>query len=352
MRQFLEYLVLISVGVLLVGSLIGVLLDRPIFISYAYSGSMRPTIEKGDLFFVNPLSRHPEVGDVIVFNANGRWTVHRVIAVTEDGYITKGDNNIAPDQQSGLIPAVRDKDVAGKVVSISGRVIKIPALGNYLGEGLSDKTKLLLGVLLSFLGIAAFSGQGKVARRKKGVFKIRFRALYMMAAVILLITVAISVFVSWEVVPLDYVVTSGGGLREGWYLPGEEFSREVTVKNNNFYPMVYYVSAGGPVEDISERSFSLGPKAEKKFNVTLKAPEDTSIYSTKIRINAYPRTLPVSWITYLHGMGPTFPLLGILGEVAVLLALIYIISGAGNEEILRINRRRLKIRRIAEVFGL
>jgi len=103
MNRAVEYLLLSFVSVIVVGSLAGALLDRPVFVSYAYSGSMTPTISKGDVFFINPLSKNPEVGDIIVFNAGGTWTVHRIVGVVEDGYITKGDNNVATDQQSKKI---------------------------------------------------------------------------------------------------------------------------------------------------------------------------------------------------------------------------------------------------------
>ncbi|ANF22708.1 hypothetical protein [Thermococcus piezophilus] len=55
--------------------------------------------------------------------------------------------------------------------------------------------------------------------------------------------IAVSTFVSWALIPIDYAVTSAGRMREGWYLPGDEFQRELTIKNNNFYSMFYYVSA-------------------------------------------------------------------------------------------------------------
>lgn len=94
----------ILISLLLVGivvpSVVGFLMGRPVFVSYAYSDSMVPTINRWDVFFINPLSKG-EVGDIIVFNLSGRWTVHRVYAITEEGYITKGDNNVATDQQDG-----------------------------------------------------------------------------------------------------------------------------------------------------------------------------------------------------------------------------------------------------------
>ncbi len=147
MKTLLEYAALLIVGVLAVASLVGVLLDRPVFVSYAYSGSMAPTIGKGgDVFFINPLARSPGgVGEIMVFRTGGSvWTVHRVYAVTEDGYVTKGDNNVATDQQSHKIPPIPKDKVAGTVITVNGKPIKVPKIGNYLEGGLSGRTRVLL----------------------------------------------------------------------------------------------------------------------------------------------------------------------------------------------------------------
>lgn len=70
------------------------------------------------MFFINPFSRSADVGDIIVFNLRGSWTVHRVVAIVENGYITKGDNNVATDQQEGRASPVSKDKIAGKVLTI------------------------------------------------------------------------------------------------------------------------------------------------------------------------------------------------------------------------------------------
>ena len=80
------------------------------------SGSMEPTIHKGDLLFIAGIdaeeikngTAEDRAGDVIVFDAQGLWStappepiVHRVIGKYRDGdtwmFITKGDANSSPD---------------------------------------------------------------------------------------------------------------------------------------------------------------------------------------------------------------------------------------------------------------
>lgn len=60
------------------------------------SGSMEPVIKTGSLVVVNENARYDdvEVGDIVAFKtATGAKVTHRVIAVTPEGFETKGDNN-------------------------------------------------------------------------------------------------------------------------------------------------------------------------------------------------------------------------------------------------------------------
>lgn len=64
------------------------------------SGSMEPYMQTGSICFVNTRVAYDEikVGDVIAFNvASGARVTHRVIAITEEGMETKGDNNEISD---------------------------------------------------------------------------------------------------------------------------------------------------------------------------------------------------------------------------------------------------------------
>lgn len=83
------------------------------------TGSMTPTLRVGDLVFVK--AGPVEVGDVITFHATSgskELVTHRVVAVREDSFVTKGDANAANDPRP-----VAAEDVVGKVD------FKIPAWG-------------------------------------------------------------------------------------------------------------------------------------------------------------------------------------------------------------------------------
>jgi signal peptidase I len=85
---------------------------------FVYNGpSMRPTFRPGHLLYVRPEAHRIAPGDVIVFAREEGHVVHRVIAVTASGLITRGDNNrlndpqpITPEQVIGRVELVGDKD--------------------------------------------------------------------------------------------------------------------------------------------------------------------------------------------------------------------------------------------------
>ncbi len=69
------------------------------------SGSMRPTLEIGDVILMEPVSSSDiEVGDVIIFYKPGtkQLIVHRVVEKTGEGLYTKGDANPTVDWWSPL----------------------------------------------------------------------------------------------------------------------------------------------------------------------------------------------------------------------------------------------------------
>ncbi len=91
------------------------------------SGSMRPTLEVGDLLVLqHRASEDIVLGDIIVFRAS--WyteapIVHRVIRIqivdSEYRYFTKGDNNFAEDQGYRVY-----EDIVGVVI------FRVPLVGH------------------------------------------------------------------------------------------------------------------------------------------------------------------------------------------------------------------------------
>ena len=77
--------------------------------------SMLPSIWPGDVVTIRS-SRLPEVsrGDVVLFFRDGRFFVHRVLGVSADRLLTRGDSLPGPD------PPVTSDELLGRIVSIAG----------------------------------------------------------------------------------------------------------------------------------------------------------------------------------------------------------------------------------------
>lgn len=63
------------------------------------SGSMEPEIKTGSLCFVNTKTEYSKIkeNDIITYSIPDSYITHRVIEVTDQGLITKGDSNSSQD---------------------------------------------------------------------------------------------------------------------------------------------------------------------------------------------------------------------------------------------------------------
>jgi signal peptidase len=115
------------------------------------SGSMKPTLEPGDLILVQKVDpMNLKVGDIIVFEVPWSSTpiVHRVVAIEDGKIFTKGDSNLYPD------PGYRSpEDIYGKVIEVSGNPFRIPLVGYILAFTQTIYGKAILVVLLAIMVI-------------------------------------------------------------------------------------------------------------------------------------------------------------------------------------------------------
>ena len=88
-----------------------------------YSGSMEPAIPVGSVVVIKPVNPETlKIGDIICFKLSEPTSItHRIINVTDQGFITKGDANEDPDQW-----IVKKENVIGKAI------LTVPFIG-YLG---------------------------------------------------------------------------------------------------------------------------------------------------------------------------------------------------------------------------
>lgn len=122
---------------LLVGSLFGV---NPYIV---LSGSMEPSIKTGSLCFIDTNIKYDDikVGDIIAYKKGTDMITHRVVSITQDGMVTKGDNN---DVSDGI--SVNGDNYFGKTQ------FSIPYLG-YIVEFIQVHKGTILRVLLSMMAV-------------------------------------------------------------------------------------------------------------------------------------------------------------------------------------------------------
>ena len=112
------------------------------------SGSMEPTIDTGSLCFIN---KHEDIKnikekDIIAFKLNdGTLVTHRAVEITEEGIITKGDNNEEIDNNY-----VKKDNYVGK------NIFWIPKVGYVVKAFQTTKGKIIAFTLIALLFIIGF----------------------------------------------------------------------------------------------------------------------------------------------------------------------------------------------------
>jgi signal peptidase len=103
-----------------------------------FTGSMEPAVPVGSVVVIKPVDPNTlQKGDIICFKLSGPLSVtHRIINITNEGFITKGDGNNAPD-----IWTVGKENVIGKLILI------IPYIG-YIGYLVKTPLGFLLLIII------------------------------------------------------------------------------------------------------------------------------------------------------------------------------------------------------------
>ena len=88
------------------------------------SGSMRPTLDVGDLVIIERVdSSKIRKGDIIEYRVGRMSIVHRVVEIKKEGFVTKGDANRYPDPDP-----VHPDQIRGKVIFTVPKIGWIPLI--------------------------------------------------------------------------------------------------------------------------------------------------------------------------------------------------------------------------------
>ena len=113
----------------------GIVWGLPQFLSWKFgtpypiaaitSGSMWPSLQEGDLIFIRSVPKEElAVGDVVVWQNNKGFTIHRIVKLSANTLTTKGDANFKEDE-----PVSYDGVVGRTLLWSEGKPVRIPYLG-------------------------------------------------------------------------------------------------------------------------------------------------------------------------------------------------------------------------------
>lgn len=342
--RVIEVLLVLLIVLLFVGQAFG----QPLLLGFVETGSMQPTVDPGDGFVAVPpaLAGSPQEGDVITFRAEevdgGGLVTHRVQNVTQSGYITRGDNNNATDQQVGE-PPVKRAQVVAHAAQVNGEVVVIPrlrvvvtgsqaalesvnlVLERLFGIGARITPDRLPYVLFAFsILVYAVStwressnrGRSRDRSRDTGT-DARFLVLIMVGFIVITATGVMMLSSGAQQYSLIATQTPPEGDSPSIVALGEETTRSHEVGNVGLVPMVVYLERGSEGVAIDRQEFYLNRGERTTTELTLQAPPETGYHRYYVSEHRYLALLPQSTIRALYGIHPWLPIIVIDAVLAV-----------------------------------
>ncbi|MEY7848945.1 signal peptidase I [Natrarchaeobius sp. A-rgal3] len=355
-RALLERGVTIVIALIVVALLVGQLLGQPILLGYVATGSMEPTMSAGDGFVAIPsvVSGDVEEGDVVVYNArelhDGGLTTHRVVEVTDDGYVTAGDANPFTDQD-GPEPLVSDGQIVATAWQPGGEVVTIPHLGTVVMgiQGLalaavgavsgvfglttaadSDGIgALLVGAGVALLGFGFLLEGFGPARRETSRRRSRENVIGFWVAVGLVLLVLTTFATAAMVIPAgttEYGLVSTESPTDDPQViaPGETSDLTRTSDNAGYVPVVTVYEAESAGVEIDPGWQTVGTRSSAETTVSLTAPYSTGEYTRHVGEYRYLAVLPPSVLVFLHGVHPLVAIAAVNGVVVGIVVVVMI----------------------------
>jgi hypothetical protein len=135
--------------------------------------SMLPTIQDGDILHVEPVTKSPRIGDIVLFYKRGKFKAHRIIGGAGSEFITRGDAGMESDgivRSGEIIGNVVLKECAetGHSVRLNGPHARLRFFGRKLRGSISrilrvSASTVFVAILLSMIVPFSLWGQGGAA---------------------------------------------------------------------------------------------------------------------------------------------------------------------------------------------
>jgi len=166
-RKLVKAALIVSLIAIATTAVIFLLFYRPVslggdtFYEPVFTGSMEPAVPVGSIVIIKLVDPSTlQKGDIICFKLSGPSSItHRIINITNEGFITKGDANEDPDTW-----IVRKENVIGKVAFI------IPYIG-YLGYFVKTPLGFLILIVIPATLLIILEIRNIIKYRKDKPFK-------------------------------------------------------------------------------------------------------------------------------------------------------------------------------------
>jgi len=318
---------------------------------FVESGSMAPTLEPNDGYLAVPMLFAGDigVGDVILFESQelggGELTTHRVVEITDEGYITKGDANPFTDQSADE-PPVSEGQVRSVALNVGDEIVVIPGLGASVGlirdglrlfqetvlaplgvdaEATSISTMALIGGLLLFI-YGTVSGATDRYNRSRSRGGLLGNAVVVIAILTLVVIIPVNASMLLPSGVYQYEILSSEAPNENPQVIGVGESSDVTyaMRNSGFIPTLVFLEPASDGVTMSDTQIYLPAQRTVETSITMQAPDEPGNYLRFVREYRYLVVLPPSLIASLHAVHPILAIIainlvagGLVGGVAV-----------------------------------
>lgn len=335
-REWASRVASAALVIVILSLVVGHLLGTPILLGYVSSDSMEPTIDKGDGFvsIPQPIAGDVEEGDVIVYRAReldgGGLTTHRVVEVTEEGYVTKGDNNPFTDQD-GPEPIVTDAQVEAEALQIGGHVVTIPHLGTVVGGigsvagsvrdtlantfGLGAATSprgfglILVGLGLALVALASGGGGRGVRvtdRRTDREHVIKLWSAVGAVAIVVVLLATAAMVIPGGVQEFGVASQENPSSDPLSVEPGGTATIDYPVNNAGLVPTVAIMEPHSSEVDVQPDRVTVGGRSTKTATATIQASDQEGIHYRHVSEHRYIMVLPPGMIEAAHDVHPVF----------------------------------------------
>ena len=143
--------------IIILGLIIGGLYVLGIKPYIVLSGSMEPKVPTGSICFINTGVKYDSIKekDIIAFKVEKVLVTHRVVAITEEGMVTKGDAN----EENDAVITTKENYVGKNIYSI-------PKVGYVVRAIQTTKGKIIFGTVVVLLLVSAIFF-GEVDKKKE-----------------------------------------------------------------------------------------------------------------------------------------------------------------------------------------